>query len=208
MGRHLDGRRPCSRSPRTSRPRSSTCRPASRTTGRRCTAASRPSSWLPAQSSARGARCRRGGARAAHRALLHRRAAQLGHEQLGDHQAPHRRRSARLRLLRTDPRHRGGDAARRWSPGDWDDVAARLATEWENRKRLAPGVTHAGDRRADCARSRPPVRRPPRCAARAAAAACSAWRPQPARPMCARRSRMVARVSTSDRDHRPDVTRE
>ena len=25
--------------------------------------------------------------------------------------------------------------------GDWDDVATHLATEWENRKRLAPGVS-------------------------------------------------------------------
>ena len=25
--------------------------------------------------------------------------------------------------------------------GDWDAMAAALATEWENRKRLAPGVT-------------------------------------------------------------------
>jgi D-glycero-alpha-D-manno-heptose-7-phosphate kinase len=25
--------------------------------------------------------------------------------------------------------------------GDWDATAASLATEWENRKRLAPGVT-------------------------------------------------------------------
>ncbi len=28
--------------------------------------------------------------------------------------------------------------------GDWDATAACLATEWENRKRLAPGVTTPG----------------------------------------------------------------
>src|SRR5258707_13091490 len=27
--------------------------------------------------------------------------------------------------------------------GDWDEVGRQIATEWENRKRLAPGVTTA-----------------------------------------------------------------
>ena len=78
---------------------------------------------------------------AAHRALLHRRAAQLGHQQLGDHQAAHRRRPLRLRLLRAHPRHRRGDArgARRAATGT--RVGRAIAEEWENRKRLAPGVT-------------------------------------------------------------------
>src|SRR5688572_32041744 len=55
------------------------------------------------------------------------------HQQLGDHQEAHRRRPARLRLLRTDPRH-GGDDARgaregrlgRGGRGDRDRKSTRL----------------------------------------------------------------------------------
>ena len=81
------------------------------------------------------------GARAAHRPVLHGRAAQLRHQQLGDHQEAHRRRPPRLRLLRAHPRHGGGDArgARRRATGTAS--ARAIAEEWENRKRLAPGVT-------------------------------------------------------------------
>ena len=54
----------------------------------------------------------RAGTRAAARARLHRRHAQLGHQQLGSHQAPHRRRPRRPAAVRTDSRYRGRDAPR------------------------------------------------------------------------------------------------
>ena len=87
------------------------------------------------------ARRRPARARAAHRARLHRRAAQLGHQQLGDHQAAHRRRPPRLRLLRAHPRHRRRRCARRSSAATGTRSAGRSPIEWDNRKRLAPGVT-------------------------------------------------------------------
>ena len=58
--------------------------------------------------------------------------------------------------------------------GDWDAVGRAIAEEWENRKRLAPGVTTPAIDDADRAGARRPARPPPRCAAPAAAAACSA----------------------------------
>ena len=89
----------------------------------------------------RAARRRPRRAEAAHRALLHRRAAQLRHQQLGDHQAAHRRRPARLRLLRAHPRHRRRHARGARSAATGTPSARAIADEWENRKRLAPGVT-------------------------------------------------------------------
>ena len=80
-------------------------------------------------------------AREPDRPLLHGRTAELGHQQLGNHEEAHRRRPARLRLLRAHPRHRGNDARVRSRRGDWDGVGVAIAEEWENRKRLAPGVT-------------------------------------------------------------------
>jgi D-glycero-alpha-D-manno-heptose-7-phosphate kinase len=59
----------------------------------------------------------------------------------GNHPAPHRRRPAHLRLLRADPRHRGGDARGACSAGIGTKSAGRSPIEWDNRKRLAPGVT-------------------------------------------------------------------
>ena len=56
------------------------------------------------------ARRRPARARTANRPGLHGRAAAFGHEQLGDHQAAHRRRSRHLRLLRAHSRHGGRDA--------------------------------------------------------------------------------------------------
>ena len=87
--------------------------------------------------------------------------------------------------------------------GDWDATAACLATEWENRKRLAPGVTTAGDRFADRARHRGRRARRPRCAAPAAAAACSAWR----RPtMCRRFARRSPTAAPRILDFRIETT--
>ncbi len=80
-------------------------------------------------------------ARAAPRAGLHRRDPQLGHQQLGSHQAAHRRRPRGAATLRADPRHRRRDARARSSDGDWTEVGRQIADEWENRKGLAPGVT-------------------------------------------------------------------
>ena len=69
--------------------------------------------------------------------LLHRRAARLGHQQLGDHQAAHRRRRPRDRLLR---RHRPGHRRLRAAleRGDWPAAGAALAEEWRARMQLAP----------------------------------------------------------------------
>ena len=57
--------------------------------------------------------------------------------------------------------------------GDWDGVGSAIAGEWENRKRLSPGVTTPG---IDDLITRAPrlARRRPKSAARAAAAVCSA----------------------------------
>ena len=78
-------------------------------------------------------------AAAAPGALLHRRAAQLRHQQLGHHQAAHRRRPPRLRLLRTHSRHRrrhargpdprrlGRDGAAAWPPSGTTASAWRRA---------------------------------------------------------------------------------
>ena len=53
---------------------------------------------------------RAGGAAAAPGARLHQRVPQLRHQQLGRHQAAHRRRPRRAAPLRADPRHRRRDA--------------------------------------------------------------------------------------------------
>jgi D-glycero-alpha-D-manno-heptose-7-phosphate kinase len=54
-----------------------------------------------------------------------------------------RRRSAHLRLRE---RIRDTAAAMRGAleKGDWDEVGYQIAKEWDNRKRLAPGVTTSG----------------------------------------------------------------
>ena len=64
-----------------------------------------------------------------------------GHQQLGRHEAAHRRRSPGAGQLRENPRHRRRDArgARRGRTGRRS--AVRSPPEWENRKQLAPGVT-------------------------------------------------------------------
>ena len=77
----------------------------------------------------------------ADRAVLHRRAAQLRHQQLGDHQAAHRRRPAGVRLLRAHPRHRRRRCARPWCAATGTPVGRAIDEEWDNRRRLAPGVT-------------------------------------------------------------------
>ena len=56
---------------------------------------------------------------------------------------------------------------------DWDEVGRQIAKEWDNRKRLAPGVTTAAIEDL-VARARRRARRRRRSAARAGAAACSA----------------------------------
>ena len=48
---------------------------------------------------------------------------------------------AHLRLLRADSRHGGGDARGARARATGTRSAVRSRTEWENRKRLAPGVT-------------------------------------------------------------------
>ena len=90
-----------------------------------------------------------------HRARLHQRVAQLGHQQLGRHQAPHRRRHRRAAQLRAHPRHRRRDAhgarAPRLARGRPPD-RRRVGEPQEARARR----DHAGDRRhARGGRARP-----------------------------------------------------
>ena len=127
-------------------------------------------------------RPRRGPGRTApaHRAGLHRRAEKFGHQQLGDHEAPHRRRPARLRLLRAHPRHghrhADGPRTRRLGRGRPPDCAGMGQPAPPGARRV-----DAGHRRSRWHGRRPPARRPPRCAARAAAGVSSATaRPPPA----------------------------
>ena len=87
------------------------------------------------------ARRRPARARAADRARLHRRAAQLRHEQLGDHQAAHRRRPRTSSTASSGSATRRSRCARRSSAATGTRSAGRSPTEWDNRKRLAPGVT-------------------------------------------------------------------
>ena len=77
---------------------------------------------------------------AADRARLHRRAEKLGHERLGNHQAAHRWRPSRLQCFE---RIRDTAAAMRTAleRGDWDEVGRQIAIEWDNRRRLAPGLS-------------------------------------------------------------------
>ena len=63
-----------------------------------------------------------------------------------------------------------------------------LATEWENRKRLAPGVTHAGHRRADCARAGGRRQAAKVCGAGGGGCLFCLAPPEPATAECARRS--------------------
>ena len=106
-----------------------------------------------------------------------------GHQQLGDHQEAHRRRPARLRLLRAHPRHRRGHARGARSAATGTRSGRAIADEWDNRKRLAPGVTTPAIDDLIARAMRPAPRRP-RCAAPAAAGASSAT----ARPSAATRS--------------------
>ena len=85
------------------------------------------------------ARRRPPGARTANRPGLHGRAAALGHEQLGDHQAAHRRRSRHLRLLRAHSRHGGRDAR---------GVDARATGTKSAGRSPSSGTTGSGSRRA------------------------------------------------------------
>ncbi len=139
--------------------------------------------------------------------VLHRRAAQFGHQQLGDHQAPHRRRPARLRLLRAHPRHRGGDARRRSSAATGTASGAGIADGMGEPQAARARRHDAGHRRSDRARDRARARPPPRCAARAAAAASSAT----ARPTCRRRSRRrwlpAARACSTSASRREGLAR-
>ena len=90
----------------------------------------------PCGAARRGAR-----ARTPPRAGLHRRDEELGDQQLGSHQAPHRRRPRRAAALRPNPRHRRRHARARSSEARGPKSGAQIAEEWENRKGLAPGVT-------------------------------------------------------------------
>ena len=89
----------------------------------------------------RRARRRSARARAAHRPRLHRRAAQLRARTTG------RSRSATSTAIATSSTASSGSATRRrrcataLERGDWDEVGRQIAIEWDNRKRLAPGVT-------------------------------------------------------------------
>ena len=80
-------------------------------------------------------------ARAAPRARLHQRVAQLRHQQLGSDQAPHRRRPRRCRRASARIRDIAGVDAQALERGDWPAVGRGIAEEWDNRKQLAPGVT-------------------------------------------------------------------
>ena len=86
--------------------------------------------------------------------------------------------------------------------GDWDEVGYQISKEWENRKRLAPGVTTLGDRRADRARRGRRAQPRRRCAARAAAAACSAMDRPPRAARSRRRWRAEGRGCSSTASRR------
>ena len=100
----------------------------------------------------RRARRRSARARAAHRARLHRRAAQLGHEQLGDHQAAHRRRPRTSSTASSASATRRRRCATALERGDWDEVGRQIADRVGQPQ--APGARRhdAGDRRPDRAR--------------------------------------------------------
>ena len=122
---------------------------------------------------ARRTRRRRDRARAPHRARLHRRAAPLGHQQLGDHPAPHRRRPAHLRLLRADPRHGGGDARRARSAATGTKSAGRSPSNGTTGSGWRPASPRRPSRTSSLA---PPRPAPPgrKSAAPGEAAVCSA----------------------------------
>ena len=107
-------------------------------------------------------------------ARLHRRVAQLGHQQLGRDGAADQRRRGGHRRRSTRIRDAALACARALERRDWAGVARQLAAEWTHRKRLAPGVTTPRDRRAASSARAARARSPARSAARAAAAASSA----------------------------------
>ena len=84
--------------------------------------------------------------------------------------------------------------------GDWDAVGRAIADEWENRKRLAPGVTTPAIEDLIARATRAPARPRRKCAAPAAAAACSATvRRRRARRASARRWPAEARGCSTTR---------
>ena len=153
------------------------CPPACRITDRRSTAASRRSSSADGvRRTALAVPIRELGA--AHRARLYGRVPELGHQQLGRDQAPHRWRPCRVRAVRAHSRHRHRDA-RGARFGNWPEVGRQMREEWENRKRLAPGVTTPGDRATDRDGSRRRAEAAKICGAAAAAATSSPTGPLP-----------------------------
>ena len=90
---------------------------------------------------ARRARRRSARARAPHRPRLHRRAAQLGHEQLGDHQAPPRRRSRTSSTASSASATRRSRCARRSSAATGTRSAARSPSSGTTASGSRPGVT-------------------------------------------------------------------
>ena len=107
-------------------------------------------------------------------ARLHRRASQLRHQQLGDHQAAPRRRPQVFDCFERIRDTAVGHAATRSSAGDWDEVGRQIAAGMGEPEAARARRDDAGHRRPDRARRRQRAPRPPRCAAPAAAAACSA----------------------------------
>ena len=85
--------------------------------------------------------------------------------------------------------------------GDWDEVGRQIANEWDNRKRLAPGVTTPAIEELIAA---PPRRARPRrrSAAPAAAAVCSATAPRRRDRRSPQRSPPAARVCSTTASRR------
>ena len=118
-----------------------------------------------------------------------------GHQQLGDHEAPHRRRSPHLRLLRADSRYRGGDAdgarARRLGrgrPADRDRVgqpqapgAGRHDADHRRPDRARDGRRRDGGQGLRRRRWRMPVLLRPACLARGDCRGAGRGRRAPAR---------------------------
>ena len=95
-------------------------------------------------------------ARTADRARLHRRAAELGHEQLGDHQAASRRRPPTSSTASSGSATRPPRMRAALERGDWDEVGRQIAIEWEQPEAAGAGRDDADDRASDRARDRPP----------------------------------------------------
>ena len=133
-------RRRCSRSRGTSRPRPSSARPACRTTARRCTAASRRSNWTSTACARRPRRStRRSSSAASSWPTPARRATPArttGRSPSGISTATARSSTASIGSATRPSR-----CARRSTRATGTEVGRQIAQEWENRKRLAPGVT-------------------------------------------------------------------